>query len=325
MLARVRRLRADLARVGKPPEVEGILDRLLIRPGGLLIAGALRSTPVSPNAVSVAAMLAGWATAFYLYQTARIGNDPYFTAMAALALYIHSALDSADGQLARWRGESTELGRLIDGISDYLTFAAIYLAIGFGLRAAGGPLAPLAVPLAVATGLCHAVQCAVVEYQRNLFRLLAYGTELAAADSPADNARRLQRGGHGVAGFAHTAHLAYAGTQQALGGSSLRLRRQIGDWLHRHPDQRPQVAAVIRARNRRRLRWWAMLAPNSHKVGMIVGALPIVGSQLFGSAGLYAYLFYVLVVLNLLLWILIRAQAKADVASWRELQAATDR
>jgi len=320
----MRRLRADLARVGKPNEVEGILDRFLIRPGGLFIAGALRSTTISPNAISAVALIGGWLTAFYLYQTARIGNDPYLSAMAALALYVHSALDSADGQLARWRDESTELGRLIDGISDYLTFAAIYLAIGFGLRAHGGPLAHLAVPLAVAAGLCHAVQCAVVEYQRNLFRFFAYGAELAAADSPTENARRLRSDGHGVAGFAHAVHLGYARTQLTLGGSSLRLRLRIGDWLIRHPGGRSRVADVIRARNTRRLRWWALLAPNSHKVGMIVGALPIVGSSLFGSLGLYAYLLYVLVVLNLLLWTLIRMQARADDDIWQELRATAD-
>lgn len=322
MLTWVRRLQAALIKVGKPREVEGVLDRLLIRPGGVFIARLLRPTTVSPNAVSAAALIWGWITAFYLFQTARTGNDPYFTSMAALALYLHSALDSADGQLARWRSESTELGRLIDGVSDYLTFAAIYLAIGFGLRAAGGPMAPFAVPLAVVAGLCHALQCAVVEYQRNLFRFLVYGTELAAADSPTDNARKLQAGdGKSVPWIVHSAHLLYSRIQQGLGGSSLRLRRQVGAWMERHPDGRPRLAALIRVHNGHRLRWWALLAPNSHKVGMIVGALPIVASPLFGSAGLYAYFFYVIVLLNLLLWILIRSQTRADTASWEDLQA----
>ena len=60
-----------------------------------------------------------------------------------------------------------------------------------------------------------------------------------------------------------------------------RLMSKRGNWLMRCSDH-------VRSR------WWALLAPNSHKVGMIVGALPIVASPLFGSTGLYAYFFYVI-------------------------------
>ena len=114
------RVQRDLAKVGKPPEVEGVLDLYLIRPGGFLVARSLRSTPVSPNALSVMALATGWLAAFLFMQTASKGNEPSWAVLAALALLVHSIFDSADGQLARWRQQSSELGRIIDGICDYL-------------------------------------------------------------------------------------------------------------------------------------------------------------------------------------------------------------
>ena len=42
-------------------------------------------------------------------------------------LVLHGIVDSADGQLARMTGQTSEFGRVLDGVSGYVTHVAIYL------------------------------------------------------------------------------------------------------------------------------------------------------------------------------------------------------
>ena len=308
---------ADLDRVGKPSEVEGVLDRYLIRPCGYLVARYLTPSWISPNALSILALAFGWLTAWALFGSARLGNPPFYAGATLLAMGLHSAFDSADGQLARARGVTSEFGRILDGICDYLTFAAIYLAIGLGLETRAETGSGLLIAVAVVAGLSHAMQCAAVEFQRNLFRHYVYGTDLPFDP---DDVREV---GEAMSGAPlHALHRAYSKIQSVFGGSSLALWRSVDARLRRRPEESGRIAGVIVAENRGRLKMWALLAPNSHKVGMIIGAfLPVGAGSVFGNFGLLWYLLYVVVVLNLLLGIMIVSQTRVDRRVWRRIES----
>ncbi len=72
-------------------------------------------TSISANQVTMLAILSGIAAGFLFaagtYLTLFIG---------ALAYQLSLVLDCADGQLARLKGTSSEFGRILDGISDYI-------------------------------------------------------------------------------------------------------------------------------------------------------------------------------------------------------------
>lgn len=317
MLESLARLQEDLRRVGKPREVEGILDRYLIRPCGYVVARWLTPSWLSPNVLSLFALAFGWLTAYFLFQTARLGNVVVYSGLAGLAMVLHSAFDSADGQLARARGTTSEFGRILDGICDYLSFAAIYLAIGVGLGARAGTRMTPFVLAAVVAGLSHALQCAVVEYQRNLYRHYVHGTELPFDSWVFDQGETTESD----SGFLHAMHHAYSKLQAVFGGSSLQLWRRIDSWLQSHSSDTDRVVGLIIANNKRRLPFWAMLAPNSHKVGMITGAfVPVGGSTCFGELGLLWYFLYVVIGLNLLMVGMILSQKRVDRRTWAAIE-----
>src|SRR5436305_4503002 len=93
---------------GKPAEVEGYFDRNFYTPLGGWIARRLSRTKLTPNQVSwLSVGAAAAAAAAYLF--------PSLTgALAGSALFLLSGvLDSADGQLARATGRTSELGETL--------------------------------------------------------------------------------------------------------------------------------------------------------------------------------------------------------------------
>ena len=309
MLDSLGRLQADLRRVGKPRAVEGVLDHYLIRPSGYVIARWMTPSWISPNVLSIIALAFGWVTAYYLYATARVGNLVIYSVLAAAAMMLHSAFDSADGQLARARGSTTAFGRMMDGICDYLSFAGMYLGIGIGLGLGpGGSLASMLI-LAAIGGLFHALQCAVVEYQRNLYKYYVHDTDLPFnPETSRDSDSESRRGG-----FLEAAHQGYSKLQEIFGGSSLKLWRELESARRKDPSRWQELVELIVASNRGRLKVWAFLAPNSHKVGMLIGGfVPLIGAESPLESGLFWYLIFVIGPMNLLLVGLIWVQSRSD-------------
>jgi hypothetical protein len=76
-------------------------------------------------------------------------------------------IDSADGQLARLTGQVSEFGRVLDGISGYVTHVAAYVAIMLGLLSQGG--SPAIVVLAILAGVVTALQAQMYDYHRTVY------------------------------------------------------------------------------------------------------------------------------------------------------------
>ena len=89
------------------------------------IAGALvlllRRTPVTPNMITMLSMVTGVGGGVLL----ALGKLPG----AATCILGAIVLDCADGQLARANGRGTELGRILDGVADYVVGAAVHVGM----------------------------------------------------------------------------------------------------------------------------------------------------------------------------------------------------
>lgn len=111
----------------KMREVEEIFDLYIYRPLAFLIVRAVYKTKITPNNITFIAILMGL-TAGYFYS---LGKPVYFKA-GALFYLAFNILDCSDGQLARLKKNGNHIGRLIDGIGDYIATLAVYIGIAFG-------------------------------------------------------------------------------------------------------------------------------------------------------------------------------------------------
>lgn len=105
------------------PWLEEPLDRLVYRPIAWKIVPILAKLRISPNIVSIAAGLVGISNAIlFIFNTLPI-------CITLLLINISIILDCADGQLARYTNTFSKVGKLIDGIMDYLIVITWYISI----------------------------------------------------------------------------------------------------------------------------------------------------------------------------------------------------
>ena len=312
------RIKADYRTMAKPRAIEEVGDIYLIRPLGFLLVQLFRHTPLTPTAVSVLAVLAGWWSAWLFYASGRQGMVPSLAIAAALALLLHSALDSADGQLARLKNMHTPLGRIIDGFCDNLSFLAIYLAVIFGYQARTTGHHRTLAALGVLAIVSHSIQSSLVEYQRTLYLHYVHGREEPADARPAGGA---------APGFAatilHGLHTAYCRQQRFFLSSTADLEVMIARWRKQNPPLAAALAPRYEASHRPLLPFWALLAANSHKTGIIAAALvPVGGGSFWAGLGSGWYFVYVLA-LNATLLVLIPVQRRVDRTLAAELETLT--
>lgn len=313
-----RRLKADYRTMAKPPAIEEVGDIYLIRPLGFLLVQAFRHTPLTPTAVSMLAVLAGWWSAWLFFASSRHGMVPSLAISGALVLLLHSALDSADGQLARLKNMHTPLGRIIDGFCDSLAFLAIYIAVVLGYQARTTEHHFAVVVLGGLAAVSHSIQSSLVEYQRTLYLHYVHGWGEIDNSRPA----RLKRvTAPGVAAtILQRLYQAYSHQQRFFLSSTAALERMIVGWRGRHPSLVPTLATRYEASHRPLLPFWALLASNSHKLGIIVAALMPVGAGSFWAGlGSGWYFIYVLA-LNATLLVFIPVQRRVDRKLAAELE-----
>lgn len=119
---------------GKARPVQEFLNVLLYRPLAHLVVRLLYRTPVRPHHLVL------FHTGLTLLAAGLVAQGQDLP--AALLLQLKTVLDNADGQLARLRGEVTELGRYLDTELDF--FGNLFLFLALGARTGAWGLALLA-------------------------------------------------------------------------------------------------------------------------------------------------------------------------------------
>jgi phosphatidylglycerophosphate synthase len=112
----------------KVVEIEEVFDLILYRPLAFIFVKATYSTNLTPNQVSVLAMLFGVIGGILF----GFGSREFLLAGAAFYLTCN-ILDCADGQIARLKNNGTKVGRIVDGFIDYVVSTVVYFGIGIGL------------------------------------------------------------------------------------------------------------------------------------------------------------------------------------------------
>jgi hypothetical protein len=240
----------------KGEAVEEWIDLRFFRPAGLRLARALVPTAVTPNQVTVWGMLVGvLAGHLFLYSSRSIN-------LIGVALFIVSDIfDSADGQLARLRGSSSRLGRLLDGAGDNVRFTSLYghllvrlLLLGWGWNA---------VLLFALAGWSHSLQSAAIDFVRNAFLEVAEGAG-GELDLPED----VPVDGRGLARFGARLYRDYVRRQAFLFPRTVRLVRAI-----RNGELPGSFSEAYEQRLRPLLWWCAWLGQNFRFVLLAIAAI----------------------------------------------------
>ncbi len=151
-------------------------------------------------------MILGACSAFFFAHGSIVYEGVYglqMNVIAMLMLVVANFHDSADGQLARMTGKTTQLGRILDGAASNVWFVPIYTALTYRFycyhshefRFLGLDDTPATEAvatsaffvLALVSGVgCHAGQCRLADYYRQIHLLFLKGE----AGSELDNSRR---------------------------------------------------------------------------------------------------------------------------------------
>lgn len=153
----------------KGPVVEEWADRWFFRPLGWRLATGLLPTRISADAVTFASLVLGvLAGHLFWYRSA------WINAGGVLLFILSDVLDSADGQLARLRGTSTRMGRILDGLADTGRFVSLYGHLGARLYVTGHGWGGAV--LALAALLSHSYQAAAADFIRQAYLYFAVGS-----------------------------------------------------------------------------------------------------------------------------------------------------
>jgi hypothetical protein len=148
-------------------EAEEFVDLFFFRPFAFIFVKIIYPTNLTPNQITIISMifgiLAGISIAFGTVESVLLGG---------ILFTISCILDCADGQLARLKKSGTKIGRLLDGIIDYISTISVFIGIGFWGAAnfstgwfAENPY--LWWGVVVLTGLTYAFQAGFVDYYRS--------------------------------------------------------------------------------------------------------------------------------------------------------------
>lgn len=182
----------------KSLDTEEWLDIHFTRPIGFLWARLFARWHVHPNTVTFLSIVLGVAAAVMFYFP-----DVWHNLAGVLLLMWANFYDSADGQLARMTNQKTRLGRILDGAAGEVWFISIYVALA--LRLCGEPIPfthhawglLIFVIVCFSGFVCHARQCALADYYRNIHLYFLRGADHSELDTSAAQRAQLKALQHG--------------------------------------------------------------------------------------------------------------------------------
>lgn len=249
------------ASIRRTSEIEEITNLYFVHPLGSRLVPWLARMRITPNAVSLTGLafgaLAG--VAYYHYQST-------LWCITGFVLMIGwHVMDGADGQLARFTQSQSHFGKVLDGISDTATFLAVYTALALSLGRVYGERIYL---LVIAAAVCHLVQAATYEAQRQEYDIWGWGRR---SPQPVRATAGAAPVGPRVLGMLD--RLYYVGLSFPSARVTQRVRAVMTSALERHPENE----ALIRERYRETfaplLRQWSFLSSNYHTLGIFLFAL----------------------------------------------------
>jgi hypothetical protein len=147
----------------KSVAVEEVLDLIFYRPLAFLLVKGVYSTPITPNQLTFVSMIFG-----VLGGVCFAFGTPLSFCLGGVLFIICDVVDCSDGQLARMKKGGTPVGRILDGLADYVSSLSAYLGIGIGYASASSQ--PLVLWLVTAfVAFSNVLQASLLDFYRNRY------------------------------------------------------------------------------------------------------------------------------------------------------------
>lgn len=169
----------------KSQDTEETFDLMFYRPIGYFWSCIAYRLGVTPNAITIASIFIGIGAGVCFYF-----NNLLWNLLGVGLLVLANSFDSADGQLARMTHNYSRLGRILDGLSGDIWFAAIYAAICLRENVTSEFFSAhhwVIWVVAAGTGFFHATQAAMADYYRQFHLYFVKGKEGSELDSAQDD------------------------------------------------------------------------------------------------------------------------------------------
>ncbi|MDJ0955866.1 MAG: CDP-alcohol phosphatidyltransferase family protein [Arenicellales bacterium] len=292
----------ELKAVWRTPEIEEYSNLYLVHPVSHLLANLFARWGWSPHSVSGLGMLSAFIAAgcYYQYQ---ITVMPFLGLLFMVGWHV---FDGADGQLARLTGQTSEIGKLVDGLCDHIGFGMVYIALALSQQEIYGYWVWL---LAVVAGISHVVQASALEFHRDSYDCWVH-QRFSKCVPCLDDFKRKTQSSKGVLRPLNTFHSWYlqlqyrfAGADHSLLSNEQRLRAQ---------PQRGKLGENYKLIALDSVRQWTLLSANKRTVAVTLFCIvkfPIL------------FFLYEIVILNIVLWWLRHKQHSVN----SELRRSMDR
>lgn len=256
----------------KSADTEETLDLLFYRPIGYFWAVLAYRLGITPNAITIASIFIGLGAGVCFFF-----NSLWWNLLGVGLLVLANSFDSADGQLARITHQYSRIGRILDGLSGNVWFAAIYVAIC--LREVKTPgffsdhMWAIWV-LAGGTAVFHAIQAAMADYYRQFhlyFVKGAEGSELENAQDLWDKFHALSWRRNFWQKLALMFYTNYTTGQEKRTPWMQRLRRILKE---RFGDEVPlRLREKFRAQSKPLMKYTNMLSFNTRTIALFIALL----------------------------------------------------
>ncbi len=173
----------------KSSDTEEHIDLMFYRPIGFAWACLAKKLGITPNAITIASIFLGIGAGVMFYYPVL-----WLNIIGMLLLIWANSFDSADGQLARMTKQYSRIGRILDGVSGDIWFAAIYVAICLRMN----ETVPFFMEhrwiiwvMAIVTGICHAKQASMADYYRQFHLYFLKGESGSELENSAELKEKL--------------------------------------------------------------------------------------------------------------------------------------
>ncbi|MCC8154617.1 MAG: CDP-alcohol phosphatidyltransferase family protein [Tannerellaceae bacterium] len=288
----------------KSMDTEEFIDIHFYRPIGYRWALLFHKLGITPNAVTIAAIFIGIASGICFYF-----QDLRITILGMVLLIWANSYDSADGQLARMTGQSSPMGRILDGACGDLWFISIYAAICIRLTPQWGIWIWV---LGAITGFCHSKQAAMADYYRNVHLLFLKGesgSELSWSPNLKENYKKLSWKKDFIYKFFETFYINYTVGQEQL---SPRFQHMMAVLREKYNGEAPEwFRKAFRAKSLPLMKYTNMLSFNTRVIALFISLLITIP---------WLYFVFELTVLNSMLLYMIRTHEKFSKEFIKELE-----
>lgn len=272
-------------------EIEEFTNVHIIHPLSTWLVPKFIELKITPNMVSsfgmVCGILAG--VCYYHYQ------NPLFAALGFALMFMWHVFDGADGQLARATQNFSEIGKVIDGVCDYVTFISVYVGLALALSTLYGSQIWY---LVIVAGLCHAVQSGAYELQRSEYDYWGKGKE--NANLPSINKMIKEGQNKSLIGqIANQLHIGYIRMQYLFSGVDLQFRHSLKEVLTLAPEKEGKIRELYRELYAPAVNSWSLQCANYRTFAIFIASIS--GEPIY-------YFWFEVIILNIALVFLVQKQ-----------------